>query len=222
MGWTTLRPVEAKSVLPRLTVQEDDSVFVSGDQSKRDLYTLKFAGELRGITAIRLEVLPDDRLPRHGPGRVYYEGPIGDFFLSEFKVTGHGKPVALKRATHSFAADKAGAQTAIDGDPQSGWSINGGQGRGRHAVFNLAEPLSGASGLGIEMLFERYHAAGLGRFRISATTDPRPAEALDFPRELQNLVLLPASERTVEQRDRLSGIFTVVPELAAAQQEIKN
>src|SRR5262249_48011440 len=32
--WTVLRPVEAKSNLPLLTVQDDDSVFVSGDITK--------------------------------------------------------------------------------------------------------------------------------------------------------------------------------------------
>ena len=47
---------------------------VAGDQSKRDVYTVKFRTELRGITAIRLEVLPDESLPRNGPGRTFYEG----------------------------------------------------------------------------------------------------------------------------------------------------
>ena len=32
------------------------------------------------VTALRLEVLPDDRLPERGPGRCYYEGRKGDFF----------------------------------------------------------------------------------------------------------------------------------------------
>src|SRR5262249_52891588 len=65
--WTVLRPVEAKSNLPLLTVLDDDSVLVSGDQTKRDVYDLLFRGDLRGVTALRLEVLPDDRLPKRGP-----------------------------------------------------------------------------------------------------------------------------------------------------------
>ncbi len=68
MRWTMLKPTKATSNLPRLTVQDDASVFVSGDQSKRDLYTLRFSTNLKGITAIRLEALPDDRLPHGGPG----------------------------------------------------------------------------------------------------------------------------------------------------------
>src|SRR5205814_1015817 len=103
-------------------VLDDASVFVSGDQTKSDTYTLKFSGEkgassskgqspfspdaLRGVTAIQLEALPDERLPQHGPGRTYYEGPFGDFYLSEFRVTSAGKAVRLANATHSYAGGK--------------------------------------------------------------------------------------------------------------------
>src|SRR5262249_39933036 len=107
--WTVLRPTSATSNLPLLTVLDDSSVLASGDMSKRDLYDLTFRSDLRGITALRLEVLPDDRLPKHGPGRVYYEGPIGDFFLSEITLTADGQPVKFKSATHSFANGKHGA-----------------------------------------------------------------------------------------------------------------
>ena len=36
MRWTVLKPTKATANLPRLTVQDDASVFASGDQSKRD------------------------------------------------------------------------------------------------------------------------------------------------------------------------------------------
>src|SRR5262249_8006612 len=101
--WTVLRPVEAKSNLPLLSILDDDSVLASGDQSKPHVYDVKFKTGLRHITAIRLEVLPDDRLPKHGPGRIFYEGPFGDFFLSEFTVTVNGQKVRLAKASHSYA-----------------------------------------------------------------------------------------------------------------------
>src|SRR5262249_49415145 len=65
--WTVLRPVEARSNMPRLTVLDDGSVLASGDQTKRDVYDLRFQTDLRGISAIRLEVLPHESLPKHGP-----------------------------------------------------------------------------------------------------------------------------------------------------------
>ena len=65
---------------------------------------------------------------RGGPGRVYYEGPIGDYWLSEITVTSTrsasegsvSRPLQFKSASHSFAKGKNAAESAIDGDPQSG------------------------------------------------------------------------------------------------------
>jgi len=219
--WTVLKPASATANLPRLVVQEDASVFASGDQSKRDVYTLRFATRPRRITAIRLEALPDDRLPQGGPGRVYYEGPFGDFFLSELTVTVGGKTVPLKEATAS-GPNRAAAAAAIDGDPQTGWTVSGGQGRAHWAVFRLAAPLDAAGELVISLLFERYHAAGLGRFRISATTDPRPVAARDTPDEIEELVLTAEEQRTPEQQERLRRHFLMVaPELAKERAAIE-
>jgi hypothetical protein len=211
--WTVLRPTEVKANLPLLRVLDDASVLASGDQSKSDTYELKFRSDQKGITALRLEVLPDDSLPKRGPGRVWYEGGFGDFFLSEFTLSADGKPVRLAGASQSFAAGKDTAATAIDGDQQTGWSINGGQGRAHNAVFNLAKPLDAAGELRIKMLFERYYSAGLGRFRISVTAD-KNAATHDLPAEVEELLLIPAERLTAEQRQRLLRHFVgVAPEL---------
>jgi hypothetical protein len=219
--WTELRPVQTRSNLPLLSILDDNSVLASGDQSKSDTYELCFRSDLAGITAIRLEVLPDDRLPKHGPGRVYYEGPFGDFFLCEFTVTAGGEPAPIARASHSFADGKSTAEAAIDGSPQTGWSINGGQGRPHMAVFNLASPLAGGQDFSIRMLFEKYFSAGLGRFRISVTSDAKPAEASALPRDLDDLLTIPVTQLTAAQRDRLfEQYLRVAPELAAERAAI--
>jgi hypothetical protein len=221
--WTVLRPASAKANLPHLTVLDDNSVFASGDQSKSDTYDLSFPTDLHGITALRLEVLPDGRLPVGGPGRVDYEGPFGDFFLSEFRVMAGGKKMPVAKALHSFASGKATADQAIDGDPQTGWSINGGQGRAHTAVFTFAAPLSDTGELQVQMLFERYYSAGLGRFRISATTDTRPAVARDMPADVESVLLLPEEKRTSEQRQHLLHQFLMTaPELAKERAEIEH
>src|SRR5206468_3222355 len=58
--WQALRPAKAVSNSPMLTVLADNSVLSTGDISKRDVYDLTFQSDLRGVTALRLEVLPDD------------------------------------------------------------------------------------------------------------------------------------------------------------------
>jgi len=215
--WTVLRPASAKSNLPLLTVQPDNTVIASGDQTKRDVYDLGLRTDLKGITAIRLEALPDDRLPKHGPGRVFYEGPFGDFHLSEVTLTAGGKPVKIARASQTFGSS---AQTALDGNPQTGWSINGGQGKAHAAVFNLAEPVDGQD-LNFQLLFERYYACGMGRFRISVTDDPRPAEAV-LPAEVEQVLLIPGTDRTAAQQDQLLRYYlSIAPELAGEREEIK-
>jgi hypothetical protein len=213
--WTVLRPVEAKANLPLLKVLEDDSVLASSDSTKRDVYDLKYQTDPRGITAVRLEVLPHDSLPQRGPGRVYYEGAFGDFFLSELALSADGRRVKFRRATSTFAAGDNKIANAIDGSPQSGWSINGGQGKAHTAVFQLATPLAGTKDLAIQMIFEQYFAAALGRFRISVTNDPRPIEASPLPAEIENLLLIPAERRTAEQRALLLRHYlSIAPELA--------
>ena len=219
--WVRLKPKQATANVPQLAIEPDDSVFASGDQSKRDVYTVQLDSGLKGITAIRLEALPDDRLPSRGPGRVYYEGAFGDFYLSELRVSANRKPVLFKEATASNPKAQKDAAAAIDGDPHTGWSINGGQGRENSAVFRLAAPIEDAGTLTVEMVFERYYAAGLGRFRISATTDQRAVAAREIPFELEPILLTEHGKRKPEDVDRLRAYFlSVAPELAKAREAI--
>ena len=82
--------------------------------------------------------------------------------------------------------------------------------------------LQRAGEITVEMVFERYYAAGLGRFRISATTDPRAITAREIPFELEPILLLPEGERKPEQVDRLREYYlSVAPELAKERAEIE-
>ena len=166
VAWTLLEPVEASSDVPYLVVEKDHAVFASGDFTKSDIYRVKLRSDLEKITAIRLEALADDRLPNGGPGTVYYEGPAGDFWLSSFHLFVDGHEVEIQSATESFSNGANKAAKALDDDLQSAWSISGGQGRDHSAVFRLTHAITDADHVTVEMLFERYYAAGLGRFRI--------------------------------------------------------
>jgi hypothetical protein len=224
-NWQVLKPAAMKANLALLTLQPDNSVFASGDQSKSDTYELKFSVPA-GVTAFRLEGIPDERLPEHGPGAVYYEGPRGDFFLSEFTVKADGQPRKFASASDSYGKPGIGKGTAsatncIDGDQQSGWSINGGQGQRHIAVFNLAEPINAAGEVELKMLFEKHYAAPLGRFRISVTTDSAQIVARPFEEEVERLLLAPDAGLTDAQREQLRQTFLLsAPELATARAEI--
>ena len=220
--WTVLRPNQMRSTTPFLTLEKDGSILAGGDISKSDTYDLRFHDVPRGITAVRLEVLPDDSLPSRGPGMVYYEGTAGDFFLSEFSLTADGAARKFVKANQSFAAGSFIAANAIDGDPQTGWSIGGAQGKANAAVFSLAQPLTDANELSVKMLFERYFAAALGHFRISVTSDPKAADSVAMPADVEDALATDPDARTGSQRDLMFQQFlSVTPELAAARREIE-
>lgn len=229
--WKSLRPVEANSTTPFLTIQEDDSIFASGDFTKSDTYRLKFQNVPAGVKAFRLEVLPDERLPLHGPGSVAYEGPVGDFWLSTVRVKAGDKSIKLQSATESYAKGNNNAAKAIDEDLQSGWSVDGGQGQAHNAVFQFAEPLAAGGDLELELICERYYAAGLGKFRVSFTTaDDAKASALPDEayavllnyREQERLASLLESSGAAADRELLLRQFArVAPELAKERRKIE-
>ena len=209
VGWEVVRPVKATSNLPLLTIQPDGIVYVSGDITKRDVYDVQLTGLPKGVTALRLEALPDDRLPKHGPGRVAYEGPQGDFFLSTL-IPGVGK---LVKGVSTVGT----AQNALDTNPQTGWSINGAQGKTSVAVFTFDKPLE-TDTLALSMVFEQYYAAGLGKFRLSVTNTPQPPDNGGFR------ALLPSLEDALAKNDEATlrtQFVRVAPELASARAELE-
>ena len=82
--WFALTPVKADSHGgATLTIQPDGSVLASGTNPSTDTYTLAFDQVPEGVTAILIEVLPHDSLPKKGPGRA----GNGNFVLSELRVS---------------------------------------------------------------------------------------------------------------------------------------
>ena len=217
--WIVLRPAGTNSNMALLDVSLDDSVLASGDQTKSDVYSLNFNQTIDGVTAMRLEVLPHDSLPDHGPGRVYYEGRKGDFFLSELTVQVDGKPAKLKGASENNP--KVPASAAIDGNPATGWSTGGDVAKPHEAVFRFAQPVNFRGDVTLTMLFERYYASGLGRFRIAVTTDKRQAEATRHGATIEAILAKAVADRTADEHSQLRRRFLeVAPELAATHKEI--
>ncbi|MBN9120111.1 MAG: PSD1 domain-containing protein [Planctomycetes bacterium] len=222
--WITLKASKMDAGgATKLALQPDGSVFAGGDAKKRDLYTLTLTDLPAGATAFRVEALPDERLPAGGPGRAYYEGPKGDFLLSEFTLKVDGKPVAIAGASEAHARGNLTAKAALDGHPHTGWGGSGKPGVGSSAVFNLAKPLT-AKAATLELLFERHYAASLGRFRISVTTADGEVKARDIPAEVEDVLARDPPDR-VGARGSDAVIrywMSVAPEFKAARDEIEN
>lgn len=228
LDWKTLTASKLESNLPKLETLADGSIYSSGDITKRDVFTLTFpidASQLP-VTAIRLEVLPDERLPAGGPGRSYYEGRKGDFFLSELSAKFGDQPVKLADASHSYGkisigSGSADAANVLDGDGSTGWATAEHEGQASQLVVNLPESINAVGDLTIELLFERHFAASLGKFRISAASSEQKATAKQMPAEVEQLLAKPAEQRTAAQQEQLDRYYlSVAPELAEARKPI--
>ena len=226
--WQPLTPVEAKSNSPLLTVRKDASILASGDFTKSDTYELKFRDLPAGVTAVRLEALPDDSLPAHGPGMAYYEGPKGDFFLGEFQLSADGQPVKFPIAIEDYSnlaisSNKGSAKSTMDGDTQTGWSTANRPGERHMAIFRLAEPAPAAKEWTLKMIMGRHYACSLGCFRISVTTGNAEAPALDMAQETEALLSVPDEKLSEAQRGKLREAFLLsLPEFANDAKTIRS
>ena len=187
VAWTPLRPSQAKSNLPLLTVQADASVFASGDITKSDTYDLKFADVPRGHhrdaprsaarrTPARARSGHDllrraERrfLPGRVPSRAPTEQPVkfaqGDRELreecdrQELRQPPRSRSTATRRPAGSATAARAKRTR------RSSCSRSRSSPRTSSQLQDALRPPLRLS---------------LGRFRISVTTDPRGAEAREM------------------------------------------
>ena len=224
--WTHLMPVKAEANLPILTIQKDASIFASGDTAKRDDYYITLPGEPYPITSLRLEALPDERLPKGGPGSTYYEGTLGDFYLTEIDVSVDDQKFPLRRATDTYRKNRYGqpvsAGLSIDGDIQTGWSVHGRQGERHVAVYNLAEPIPANQPFKVHMAFGRHFASSLGRFRFSATGDTGTPDAREYSDNVAALIRkAPTNLKPDEQKTLLSQFLLTAPELKSVAAKIR-
>jgi mono/diheme cytochrome c family protein len=227
--WTALKPsIITGSKGGTFIVGADHAVLVKGDNPNQNVYTIEADVKLDTITAIRLEVLPDESLPAGGPGRA----PLfsdGDFHLGEFGMkarplgadAGALATVQFREASHSFAQGGRSAQQAIDGDPDTAWSIKGGTGKAHQAVFVLKEALRNEKGFKLVItLDQRYiHQMTIGKFRLSATGAALPVKAKALPAEIEDVLARGKSQWSAADRALVRRHFLLTTPLLSRQQK---
>ena len=192
--------------------QSDGSYRVSGTRPERDVYTLTRSADGRPVSAIQLELLPDDSLPHRGPGR---NEQNGNLHLSEIELwvfsVGATEPRRLRwaRATSSFDQDGWTAAHAIDGQEKTAWGIHPKEGQPHRAVFELAEPLQSRPGDQLSLILRQAHGEShvIGRFRVSMTDAPGPASRV-VPAQIDSILEHSPKEWTRDQQ-RLVATFVL-------------
>lgn len=223
--WSVLEPLGATSQAGTpLVVEEDGTVAAIGDGPGNDTYELTFQTRLPGITGLRLEVRPDERLPAKGPGRA----GNGNFVLNEIEILSAEKTLKVGRATATHSQDKWDVSGAVDGKPKTGWAILNQTGRENSAVFELSETLQSQDESNPPSLTVRLHQNHggrhtLGRFRISATQQPRPVQVESLPEEIREILNIAAADRNDEQRSRLAEYYRgITPLLEETREQVRS
>src|SRR5262245_32442437 len=221
--WVALKPTEAVSKQgATLKILEDGTIQAAGENPASDTYALKYSQPLKAVTALRLEVLPDDSLPAKGPGR----GSNGNFVLSEFAVNFAGAPIEWSSVTATHSQNDYPITSATDGKLQTGWAILPQVGRANEAVFETKADLGdgGQTALVIVLQFNFGSAHTIGKFRISATDSPRPVRAESdsgVPKNVTDIVALEPGTRSEKQKQELSAYYrTVAPQLAVTRSQL--
>ena len=212
-AWNVLDVESAKSAGgATLTKQPDGSILATGKNPSPETYTLTAKGKLAGVTAIRLEALPDASLQAQGPGRA----PNGNFVLNEFKVEVKPQagsafmPAVLQHAQADFSQEGWAVAGAIDSNETTGWAISPQFGKPHTAVFEFKEPITLGDGgeLTITMVQKfpgKEH--NLGKFRLSVTTSRTPISLNGPPEPIARIIGTPPEKRTPEQKAELTRLF---------------
>ncbi len=215
--------------------QKDGSFLASGANPNSATYTITGKTSVVGVTALRLDVLPDNSLPAKGPGRVAH----GNFVLSE--MTAEVAPAAdfSNARKLEFAGAKADFEQAdkpwravdvIDGKEETGWAIAPQYGKDHWAIFGLKEPLvvgqvsnlpgnavASANSEGqvknlphvfvrVQLRQQYGQQHTIGRFKLSLQTGIEPS--ITLPENVQKLLAVKPEQRSAEQSQQLLDYYS--------------
>jgi len=189
----------------KLERQKDGTITSTGGESPSN-YRITTRSALTNITGVMIETLPDDALPKFGPGRA----ADGNFVLSEFKVSwgdGTNAPntdIKLVDARADFSQQDFAVAQAIDGRVEvggNGWAIAGAPGIQRHtATFKFEKPIATTNGATLKLTLLQHFGSQflLGHFRLYLTDSVDPLD-FGYPQKVVQAARAPAGQRTSEQ-----------------------
>jgi uncharacterized protein DUF1553/uncharacterized protein DUF1549/cytochrome c len=217
-GWRVLIPQKMSTAAgTTLTADAQGLIFAAGEAQRNEAYVIECKLPVEAVKGIRLEAVPNSKLPRGGPGR----DPYGNFNITQIKLeipAGMGwKAVAIQK----IAAD-TGARS-LDRKRGHLWMVDASredQRLSRQLVIVPENPIT-APELRITLVQEsEFSCQSVGYFRLSATGDGNPARVVDISHFLR--ALLGQTGRTEDQEKKLSDFFlTVAPLLQSARDELK-
>jgi hypothetical protein len=201
VAWQVVAPASMGAEKATLAA-EGDTIFASGPHPDTDTYTIRFKTTRPMVTAIRLELLADKRLPSKGPGR----HPNGNPILSELTLAAPGQMPVFKSASATFDQPDWESPKAFDGNPATGWAIYPRVGMDQSAVFTLATPLQLPVGTELTLSLVQNYGSGatIGKFRVALTDAP---DTSPLPAPVAAILAKRAATRSPAEKKQLSAHY---------------
>jgi hypothetical protein len=184
-----------------LKMLDDRSLLITSPASPNDSY--RVAGRFTEpiVAAVRLRLLPDEALPKTGPGLA----ENGGFILSEFYCDTEG---GRQNFAYAFAdQEQSGfpAQAALDRDTRTGWAPGEKLNGPHEAVFAFGGPRRFDSrNLQFTLRHDAKAGSAVGRFAIDVSTlAPRDERGAALLAALKT----PLPDRSMAERARVTAAF---------------
>ncbi len=191
----------------------DKSLLATGVNPIYDTITVEANTLLTGITAVMLEVLPDESLPKQGPGRW---SQTGNFILDDIGLwaapasrdsANTDTNVFLTNAIADWEQTYYRAEHAVDRNPKTGWAIGPQFGKAHFLIAEIQSPVGDPGGTKLGFRFEHYHgnAHTIGRFRISVTQERETEARWPIPSEIAEILRTPFQNRSPGEHRKVAA-----------------
>jgi WD40 repeat protein/mono/diheme cytochrome c family protein len=216
IDWKTLKPISYKALNKGTLKIHPDGIVETVKARNIDTFTVVVETEMKGITALRLEVLADPKLKNGGPGKA----ADGNFVLTEFQVletpdgTKNGDRLEIVEAKADFEQNEFPISATLDNltDAPKGWAVYPSFGVTHWATFKFKKPFGDGTKKKLKIaLHQRFSSPNffLGKFRLSATTETKPV-GLSMSTELAAIYKTPDAKRTPVQKEALNKYFGAI------------
>jgi hypothetical protein len=203
--WTVLSPTSATADLGvSLEITAEKTVFASGNAPNQAEYRIELPAQTIPVTGIRIDTLPDARLPQGGAGL----SDSGNAVLTRVRVSANGTEVSLAKATADYSQKGFSAEGVLDDDPAKAWAFHPDVDTPHFIVVQPAVPIPAGQAVQLVLEFRSPHVRHLlGSFRISSSTAPEPVALQQFPGALAAILAKPAVQRNAKEQKAMADYF---------------
>ncbi|MCU0749441.1 MAG: DUF1549 and DUF1553 domain-containing protein, partial [Akkermansiaceae bacterium] len=202
--WSPLRPDSAVADSEvKLEVTPEHDIFASGPAPDRANYIIDLPAPEQPVTALRIDVIPDPRLPMGGSGR----SDSGNAVLTRLRIAVDGIEIPLASAFADYSQASFSAEGVLDDGPKA-WAYYPEVTKAHFLMVQPSSPIPAGQPLRLTLEFQSPHVRHqFGRFRISTTHTPDPLARQQLPAPVITTLAKPVANRNKKENQALLDHF---------------